>query len=711
MQEHFHLDFETKSEADLEVVGLDNYLKHPSTAVLMAAYARGDRQVKLWEPHKSSMPAELEDALLDPFTTAEAWNATFERGVTKYVLKIDKPIYEWRDPSANARYLSMPGRLADAGRILGLGEEHMKDSEGERLIKLFCEPAVEAKEASLFGPIPAGFRDWSTDPADWKRFGGYCIQDVVSERAQGKKMSRFALPEHEWAIWHLDQKINETGLPVDLDLVRGAHKIVGIEIEKQIGRLKELTGLENPNSRDQLLAWLATQGYTFSSLKKAFVMRAMGGECELTTLGKEVIEIRNQTSKSSVKKYLAIANNVSADGRLRYQFTYMGAARTARWASLGINLQNLSKPTKAVEKNIELAMELVQKMDYEGVLREFGKPLEVVSSILRSSFQAGHGKKLVVCDLNAIENRGLGYVARCEAILRVFREGRDPYLDFATSLYEEDYATLYHEYKVLKNSTKRTNSKPASLGCGYRLSGGEEVITPEGDKIYTGLMGYSRSMGIEMSQEDAHKSVKVFREKFPEVVQLWFDMERAMKRSIRHPGELVGVGLPITPADFIYFEKKGRRTDLEPIVLFRTTRDKMTEMLLPSGRSLHYIRPKAEIVEQQGARGSYKKVVLSYEGQNQKTRQWGRVATHGGKLVENAVQAIARDVLASGLVHADKAGFEIVGHVHDEIISLVPEDSPLDDEKLAECMAIQPPWTKGQLPLAAAGYCGQYYRK
>jgi DNA polymerase len=284
-------------------------------------------------------------------------------------------------------------------------------------------------------------------------------------------------------------------------------------------------------------------------------------------------------------------------------------------------------------------------------------------------------------------------LAKCESILRVFREGKDPYLDFAVSLYEQSYEVLYAEWKA-GDSTKRTNSKPASLGCSYRLSGGKEEINTDGDKVWTGLMGYARSMGVEMSQEDAAKSVAVFRKKFPEVVQLWYDMENAAAYSIRHSGKMVGVG------------KK------DPIIFFKTTGESMLEMVLPSGRSLHYIKPEVRETTQEGRNGPYKKDEISYEGREQGgTRQWGRIPTHGGKLVENCTQAVARDILVEGMHNAERAGFEVVGHVHDELITLVDDDSPLTDKELCECLTTQPKWIATPLPLKAEGYTGVHYRK
>lgn len=697
----FHQDFETKSELSLPDVGLDNYLKHPSTSVLMLAYATDNDQPKLWEPHKQSeIPAEVMDNILSPFQHKYAWNSGFERGVYKHVLGIDIPLGEWRDPMITSRSLSIGSQLSAASKILGLGEDEAKMAEGTRLKNLFCMPQTLGGKETLFGISKATFRDWRTDKIDWDLFGEYCKMDVRAEQAIDRKMFRFPLPDQEWDNWVLDQVINERGITVNMDLVNGASFIAAKEVEILTARLKELTKLENPNSRDQLIAWAQAQGYPFSSLGKAFVGRAMAGEGHLTDLCKEVLEIRKMTSKSSVSKYSRIADMVSSDGRLRYQFAFMGAGRTGRWSGKGsegsgVQLQNLSRPTKAVAKRMDLAIELVQKMDYEAIKREFGQPLEVVTSVIRSSFQAPDGYKLIVADLSAIENVILGWLSGCDSILKVFREGRDPYIDFAVDMYKQPYEVLYAEWQA-GDSTKRTNSKAPVLGCGFGLAGGEESVDEEGDRVFSGLMGYSRALGIELTKEQADQSVKVFRKKFPEVVKFWYAMEEAAISSVRNPGTEIAVERPN-----------------KSLITFRTIGKSMLKMRLPSGRDLHYVRP--EVHEQQftskknGA--PYTKACLSFEGKEQGSHVWGRVSSFGSHLVENGTQASARDLLVNGMQLAHKKGFSIVAHIHDEIVCLEPEDTPLTLADLCACLTSPPAWADTDLPLGAAGYENKFFKK
>jgi DNA polymerase bacteriophage-type len=680
-----YLDFETRSHLDLEVVGLDNYARHPSTEVLMLAYAIDDGPVEIWEPRLGPMPKKLSDDLRNPFYTKVAWYAAFERAIFKHVLKIDTPLEHWRDPSISAKMLSMPGKLEKVCGIMGLPPELAKDPEGERLIDFFCKPGGFGGDVTLFGVTKTWFWDWSTNPKEWEAFKKYCIRDVIAEREIDKKMAIFPLPESEQKGWILDQQINERGLPVDMALVNGALEISAWEKASLSLELKSLTGLENPNSVPQLLKWAKERGYDFNALAKPLVNRALNGECSLTPACRKAFLLRRQASKTSDSKYDKIRDNVGSDGRLHYQYGYLGAAKTGRWNSYTVQLANLPRPTKEVEKNLDLAIELLKKGDKLGLVLSFPNVMEVVTSCIRSAFRATEGSRLIVADLNAIENRMIGWLAGADSILNVFREGRDPYLDFACLIYEMDYNELAEAYEDGDPKAKeiRTQAKPAVLGCGYRLSGGEEIRNEDGDLIKTGLMGYANSMGIKITKEAAHKAVKVFRERYPEVVALWYALEDAAKMALLS-GSPQQVG-------HVTFEAFG---------------NKLLRIVLPSSRALHYIRPKLEMV----AFKDSEKETLTYEGVESETKKWVRLKTHGGKLLENISQAISRDILLNGMMNADKLGFSLVGHVHDEIISEVPYASPLGLPDLVAAMVAPPDWAF-DLPLGANGFESVYYKK
>lgn len=710
-----HLDWETRSVLDLEEVGLDVYLSHPSTQIIMANYARGDNKVKLWEPHLNpAIPAELEDMLLDPFFTLYAWGANFERQVAKRLLGINKPTEEWVCVMAASRYAGLPGKLDEASKVLDLGTQSKLN--GGKLINLFCEPVDIGGQDTLFGVSEATFNTPHTHPVEWKQFCEYGQGDVISERAALKKIRPFWPSEEEWETWRLDAKINETGWPVDLLLVQNAREIALRTREPLLARMKELSGLENVESRNQVLNWAQPQGYLFDSLGKDFIARALAGECDLTAEGREMLELRLQTAKSSISKYTALADMTAADARLRYQYTYYGA-HTGRWAAHGVNVGNLLKPTKEVEKRLDLAVNLVRKMDYEEIVKQFGKPLDVAAGVQRSAFRAPEGKKFVVADFNAMENRTLGYLARCPAILDVFQKGLDPYIAFAVQMYKQSYEELLAEYEA-GDKSKRTVCKAPVLGGGYALGPGEERIGDNGLRYWTGLMGYARNMGIEITQEEATKSIEVLRKAWIEVTWLWKDMERAAAFAIRHPGHLTGVGVPELKWEFDLFDRLGRKV-YEPRLSFKCHSDKVMELILPSKRPLFYWSPRVEtqrktwtgMKDGRQVTREYDQDVIFYKAKDPKTKQWVETDTFGGHLVENADQGESRDILVDGLKRADAIGFEVCGSTYDEAICLVDINSNLGVEELCQCLATPHERYKGELPLAASGFEDIIYRK
>lgn len=652
MSYHLHLDYETRSLLDIKKVGLDRYAR--SCQVIVCAWAIGDAPITTWDITQGPFPAHVRLIIERNEIIKAAWNKDFERQVSKHALGIDTAIRAWIDPSVMAAYASMPRSLAGASEFLSLGTKG-KDKRGPALIRKFSCPRRGG-----------GFLEPAEAPEDWATFVDYCKQDVVAERETYNRLKKsFCLPPQEVELWRLDAKINETGIPVNLTFVDTAQKLVEDEQAKLTKELIALTGLENPGSNKQFLEWARERGYPYSSLLEKRVKLFLGGTIGMLAepAVSAALKLRAQASKSSTKKLQALVDRTSPDGNLRQSFLYYGA-HTGRWSGRGVQLQNLPRVTV---KDYDGAVAAVQSGD-PSTVREHGNILDVVSSTIRGAFQAPAGKVFLVADLSAIENRVLGWLAGCEPIMEVFRQGLDPYIAFATKLYRKDYAAV--------TSHERQIAKPAVLGCGYCMGGGVDKVDKKGDEYKSGLWGYAEAMGIEMTQEEAQNAVQIFRASYPEVQQLWYNLEDAAKRVVKsHTTEAVGaVTLGVVP-------------------------NKLLWVKLPNGRRLHYLRPRLE-------KGKYSRPDLTYETNTVGTT-WGRKVLTGGLLTENLVQAIARDVLAVGMLRADNAGIEIVAHIHDEIIGLGQSEQL---HTLTDCMEGPMPWAPG-LPLAAKGYAANIYRK
>ena len=611
-------------------------------------------------------------------TVSITGNCQFERTIMERVLKIKTPPKQWRCTMVRAMMLSLPGGLSDCGTVLRLGEEFQKSNEGSRLIRIFCVPHKPTKQFPDTTGQGFVWYDYNTHPTEWVQFCKYCLQDVNSERRIGEILAKFPIPEDQWTVYALDQKINDRGVPIDMPFVHNAIEMYTRRKREIKYEMRGLTGLENPNSTGQLLPWVRAQGYPFNSLGKNHVKKALEDfEFNMTPLCARILRLRLIGAKTSVNKFKALAKRTGADGRLRFSFQMAGAGRTGRWAGRGVQLQNLPRPLKDFEKWLAEIRTFVHKNDYEGIKTFFGDPILVLSSSVRTAIAAPPGRVLRVADLNAIETRLIGWICGCEALNKVFADGLDPYKVFATDVYDVHYDDVTKEMRGF--------SKPGLLGCGFMLSAGSEVGTyPDVQK--TGLWAYAESMGVKMSRDQAAKQVEVFRSTYHEVKQMWAAlMEGAMRCINERKPVKVGV------VEF----------DIMPPFL---------RMKMPNGRCIYYLRPKVEMQTIKHPGGSFTKMGISYEGKN-KIGMWTRVTTHGGKFVENICQFIAREVLVEGLLEADRLEFDIVLHCHDEIGT---EEDEFDDthsvKSLEQAMSIVPSWAPGLL-LGAAGYESDYYRK
>lgn len=741
MKEVF-LDWETCSLADLREVGGPRYFADPSTKGLMLSWAIDDDDVRIWEPDLGPMPARLEKALRDATVLKIAWRVEFERSCFETFCKIFIPIEEWFDVMVLARYLSLPGKLGEACLALNLPRDVQKMvEEGDEMIRLFSIAADRGGRETLWGVEPPFFNSRQNMPRQWETFKTYCKQDTFVERYIYRLLGRFMPPKFELDNWYLDQVINRRGMPVARNFVTNGLAMAKTSVDRLRGTLIELTGLENPNSDAQILGWVTKEGYPYTSMNKTLVKTALDGKA-LSPLGREVLEIRKEFRRSSYKKLEAILLRLSDDDRLRDLFAFMGGSRTGRWAGQDVQFQNLARPDKKVESNLAAALKLIESADFEKAVEEFSPEytlngvkkkipsvIGMVISCLRSIFQAKPGNILVVCDLSAIENRVLGWLAGCDPILKVFRDKLDPYLAFAAIMYGIPYASVTKD--------QRQVAKPAVLGCGYGLGPGvvrnedgtysiiwkcsecrhdfpglpESMDAPEhacldekgnrkGDLAKTGLLGYGENMGVKLTPMQAFDAHRAFQRAYREVPQLWWDLERAAVSTIM----------------------TGKKNEVRFVEFSRVKRKDGSYMMrikLPSGRYLHYLNARVttgtKISKRTGQ--EYEKHSIFYDGighgvgATQHKIGWAPVYTYGGKLAENIVQAISRDILAHGMQLAEAMGLTIVGHVHDEIISEVKEEAcRVGIATLKECMSETPVWAPG-LPLGADGYESYVYRK
>lgn len=716
-----HLDWETKSEVDLKTRGLDVYSADPSTEVLMAAWSWGNGPVEQWDREEGPLPAEIADALTDPHVEKWAFNAQFERIIAKRVLGLKTGYANWRCTKVLGLMQGFFGTLDDMGRQIGLPADKQKMAEGKRLMRIFSMPQKTSAKK------PLRWRSAWTDPEEWEEYKAYNRQDVVTEREMKKRLIKYPILPFEWDLYEIDQVINDRGIPVDMDFVEHAIEMAAIRKAELTDQMREITGLVNPNSTDQLKEWVKARGYPFDDLKKETIKKVLTENferagSELTIHDEDFVDtdkldggflepdaaralmLRQQAARTSVSKYNAVRRLVGPRSTLRYGFQFHGASRTGRDAGRGLNPQNLTRTPPELEVGkeatsadvpedflLESVTESIRTGDYEGLALTVKEPMNALAGTVRSLVRAPEGFDLIAADLASIETCVIAWVSGCERLLNVFRSGLDAYKDFGTELYVKAYEDI--------TKTERTNSKPAVLGCGFRLGGGD---LREGKK--TGLWGYAENMGINLSRDDSHKAVRVFRTAYPEIPQLWFALEKAIEFAVRHKRRAAPV------------IKLNGRTFRVPVT-FEMMGDYLT-IELPSGRRLFYFKPRIEKKKFIGRPTKeypdgepYFKENLTYMGKAQNGNTWIRVWSHGGKVTENIVQAIARDILMIGMHRAHLAGFPIILRVHDELVAAIRRgDNRLTVEYLKQLMTDTISWCP-DIPLGAAGWQASFYRK
>ena len=640
-----HVDIETYSPADLPKVGSWKYAQHPDTRILMVGYALDDEEPQVWECHTGPMPAELRTALDDPAVLKIAHNASFELALMSTLGMIAFEPEQWRCTAVHALGLGLPGGLGAVAAELRLEEQ--KTDVGKTLIRRFSMP-----------PRLPGAPQPGPEDDRWPEFVEYCRQDVRTERAIGHHLEDLRrLPESEWSLWHLDQHINARGLPVDLPLVRNAMAVDTVNRARATDAVRDLTGVANPGSRNQLLDWLRAQEITPDDLT-AGTVRGLLTDDDLPAQVREVLEHRQQLAASSTAKFEALARATGDDGRLRGTLKFYGA-HTGRWSGQLFQPQNLPRGNLSAP-DVATARALVRDGDIELLTLLYPNHSQVLGSLVRSAIIAPPGTQLVVADLSSIESVVLAWCAESQYLLDLFRNGRDPYKDFATLLFNIPYDQVTKQQRNL--------CKPATLGGGFGLGG-------------PGLQAYAAGFGLVLSAEQAAEQVRIFRAAYPDIPALWQALTKATFNAVAHPGQL-------------YHASRCR---------YHTARGYLW-CELPSGRFLAYRSPRvASSMTPWGEREQLS--YLAREGKNM------RVNTFHGKLVENVVQAIARDVLASGIRRACADPLlEVVGHVHDEIICLADQDDAGALARLIQHMTTVPAWCP-DLPLKAAGWVGPVYRK
>lgn len=650
MTRRLHIDIETYSGESLADCGVHRYAEHPDFQILLFAYAFDEAPVTVVDlAQGTTLPAPVLRALTDPTVVKVAHNATFERTCIGRMLGKELDPLQWECTMAQCARCGLPLSLGEAAKALGL--EVQKMTEGKKLIKQFCLP----HEATLLG---GSERVLPTDDLKgWQTFKDYCRMDVEVERELDKALAWLEPTQDEKALYALDQRINDRGVLVDMQLVDNAVRMDTIYKARLNVEAQQITGLSNPNSATQLREWLGGRtGLQLDTLRKADLPDIKGSTEDEDV--HRVLQIRAEMAKTSNKKYEAMQKTVCRDSRVRGLLQYHGT-RTGRWAGRLVQMQNL--PQNHIS-DLGLARELLRDGDMDAMSLCYGNVPDTLSQLIRTAFVAPDGETFAVCDFSAIEARVLAWLAGEEWVLEVFRgHGK---------IYEATAAQMYgcSVEEISKTDPRRQKGKIAVLALGYQ--GGTGALA---------AMGGER-MGL--SAEDMAGIVRDWRKANPHIVKCWTNIETAAQRCVT----------------------TGIDQKVYGLVFHRRQEDGTMTIQLPSGRLLCY-RSMTTGTNRFG-NGS-----LKYRGVNSTTNQWGWIETYGGKLTENIVQAIARDCLAHTLLALDRNGYPTVFHVHDEVVCEVPkQEGPEALKRIQKIFADVPDWAEG-LPLKGAGYVTDYYLK
>lgn len=651
------IDIETYSSNDLTTGGVYKYIEAEDFTILLFAYSIDGAPANCVQlACGEELPPEIRAALTDPEVTKTAFNATFERLCISKYLGMDKPMdpAQWKCTMVRAARMGLPLSLAQCGEVLKL--EDRKMSEGKALIRYFSCPNKVKKQ----GMLRMIRHHPESDPEKWATFVKYNIRDVDVEQAILKKVRRLEVPKFDEDLYVADQEINDRGVLVDQVLVNNAARFDAEYKDELLAQAKELTGMENPNSPAQLKIYLnKVTGLSIESLNKKD-MEDLDQQLMFWPRAQKMLKLRKEMAKTSNKKYNAIQECMCKDGRVHGLLQFCGAARTGRWAGRLVQLQNLPQNHLT---DLDYARNLVKQGDLDEFEMNYSNVTQVLSELIRTAFIAKPGCIFHVCDFSAIEARVIAWVAGEKWVIDAFKHGKDIYCETASKMFN---------CKVEKhgeNADLRPKGKVAVLGLGY--GGGVAALE---------AMGGAK---LGLTQDEEKSIVKMWRNSNPHIVKLWENVERAAISAIQTGNTVVvNRGIEIS-------KKWG-----------------MLCIKLPSGRTICYPRAEVGVEKDDGWRGDHP--IIEYEGLNQNTKKWGKIRTYGGKLTENIIQAIARDILGTVILRAKSKDLNVVFHIHDEIIVEASKDQTLENVEALFSEPIE--WCPG-LPLKGAGYSTPYYLK
>lgn len=661
--DHLSIDLETFSSVPIQKAGAQKYIQSPDFEILLFAYSlNGAEPVCCDFARGETLPKWVAEALLDPQCLKHAYNAPFEWDCLSRYMGRQLPPEQWRCTMFHGLYAGYTAGLDATGRALGLPEDKRKLNTGKALIRYFCGPCAPSKANG------GRTRNYPHhNPERWQLFKEYCCQDVVTEMEIERRLSAVPVPDFVQKEWETDLIINSRGVAVDMGMVEGALELGATVRNSLMTEAMQISGLTNPNSVKQLAAWLEEEtGEEVATLRKDTVAKMLARDDNGPQI-QRMLEIRQELGKTSTKKYDAIEAAVCPDGRVRGLLQFYGANRTGRWAGRLVQVQNLPR---TYTEPLELARDLVKGRKLDALKCIYGSVPDTLSQLIRTAFIAAPGNVLIDADFSAIEARVISWLAGEEWRLEVFRTHGKIYEASASQMFGVPIDLIKKgnpEYAL------RQKGKVAELALGYQGS--------------TGALINMGALDMGIPEEDLPDIVSRWRDANKRIRDLWYKVDAAAVQVITQGGS-VGVNSIVLAHE--WDANQGA--------------DYMT-ITLPSGRKLFYNAPQIGV-------NQWGNPSISYMGMDQATKKWKRIETYGGKLVENCVQAIARDCLAQAIEHLEAAGLPVIFHVHDEVvIDIKPWAS--DKEMLAKTVEIMSrpiPWAPG-LPLGADGWVGKFFKK